>query len=157
VFYKLAERMPDVRFLGVVGAYGGQDIRDLPNVEIQPHTPNIRDDVYARTRVLLMPSSYESWGRTGAEAMASGIPTIAHPTPGLRESLGDSGVFVERPDLDGWEHAIRQLLDGRRWRAASRRALARSAQLDPTADLEVWCRTMEEVAEHGRSRRLLSA
>lgn len=35
VFYALAERMPDVDFLGVVGGHGHQVIRDdLPNVAI---------------------------------------------------------------------------------------------------------------------------
>ncbi len=157
LFWELARRMPDVQFLGVIGAYGEQVVEELPNVEIVPHGPRIRDRVYARTRVLLMPSRYESWGRCAVEAAASGIPTIAHPTPGLTESLGDAGIFCDRDDADGWETALRQVLDGRRWKAASRRALARSAELDPTEDLNRWVSTVEGVAARGRSRRLVSA
>jgi len=69
-----------------------------------------------------MPSEYESWGRVGVEAMASGIPVIAHPTPGLQESLGDAGVFVDRNDIDGWERAIRRLLTPRAYGTASKKA-----------------------------------
>lgn len=155
VFYALAERFPDRAFLGVRGGYGvqvtprGPD--DVPNVTLLEHVPphQMRDQVYARTRVLLMPSAHESWGRAGIEAMTSGIPVIAAPTPGLRESLGDAGVFCDRDDLDAWEAALRRLLDGRRWKAASRKAKARAGELDPSADLDRWC---DEVEALGRRR-----
>ena len=146
VFYALAERMPDVQFLGVVGAHGDQIVKDLPNVEIIKHTdPHKMKAVYGKTKILLMPSIYESWGRVGVEAMASGIPVVANPTNGLTESLGDAGVFVDRDDLNGWENAVRRLLDGRSWRAASRRAVKRSAELDALreSDLAEWCKAVE--------------
>ncbi|TQF03927.1 glycosyltransferase family 4 protein [Kitasatospora acidiphila] len=146
VFYELAARMPETRFLGVVGAHGDQVRRDLPNVTLVEHQdPHAMREVYARTRVLLMPSDYESWGRVGVEAMASGIPVIASPTAGLTESLGHAGVFVPRDDLDGWESAVRRLQDGRSWRAASRRAKARSNELDAhrIEDLAAWCDAVE--------------
>jgi len=148
-FYALAERLPERRFLGVVGAYGEQVIReDLPNVEILTHLPadRMRDEVYARTRILLMPSSHESWGRTGIEAMSSGIPVIAHPTPGLREALGDAGTFCDRGDIDAWVAALTRLGDGRKWKPASRKAKARALQLDPSPDLARWCEAIEGVA-----------
>lgn len=146
IFYELARRMPDVEFLGVVGAHGEQIIEALPNVEIVKHTdPHAMTTVYGKTRVLLMPSIYESWGRVGVEAMASGIPVIAHPTNGLTEALGDAGTFVSRDDLNGWESAVRRLLDGRSWKASSRRALQRSAELDSIRDedLTTWCEAVE--------------
>jgi glycosyltransferase involved in cell wall biosynthesis len=148
-FYALAERLPDRKFLGVVGGYGDQIIRaDLPNVEVIDHVPvdRMRDEVYARTRILLMPSAHESWGRVGVEAMCSGIPVIASPTPGLREALGAAGCFADPGDVDAWEEQVRRLLDGRRWRAASRRARTRAAELDPTDDLDVWVKEVEAIA-----------
>ena len=152
VFYALAERFPDRPFLGVRGGYGVQVTPrgpgDVPNVTVLDHIPpdQMRDQVYARTRVLLMPSAHESWGRAGVEAMCSGIPVIAAPTPGLRESLGAAGVFCDRGDVDAWEAALRRLLDGRRWKAASRKAKARAAELDPAEDLDRWCREVEVLA-----------
>ncbi|UQA91872.1 hypothetical protein [Streptomyces halobius] len=43
------------------------------------------------------------------EPFASGIPVIAHPTPGLVESLGDARIFAYRDDLNAWIHALRSL------------------------------------------------
>lgn len=152
-FWAVAARMPKTQFLGVRGAYGTQMVRDLPNVEVLAHVPNheMREQVFARTRVLLMPSSYESWGRVGTEALCSGIPVIAHPTPGLRESLGDAGIFVDRDDVDGWVRALRTLALPQSYAAASARARARAQQLAALDDLDRWCDAVEAAA--GRKAR----
>jgi len=148
VLKALAERMPDQQFLAVKGAYGEQILPDLPNVEIVEHVrgEDMREKVYARTRVLLMPSSYESWGRAGCEALASGIPVVAHPTSGLCESLGEAGIFVDREDIDGYAAVLRKLGTAAEYRLASKRAKARSAELDPSADLAAWCSAVEGLA-----------
>jgi glycosyltransferase involved in cell wall biosynthesis len=146
LFKQLAARMPDVEFLAVTGGYGEQtDYGDLPNVEVVEHLSghDMREQVYAKTRILLMPSFYESWGRAGVEALASGIPVVAHPTPGLCESLGSAGIFAEREDLDGWEAVIRKLQTASEYKLASKRAKARSRELDPTEDLATWCSAVE--------------
>lgn len=153
LFWRIAARMPEVPFLGVRGAYGVQvePPEHIPNLKYVDHVPGneMAERVYSRTRVLLMPSSYESWGRVGVEAMASGIPVVAHPTPGLCESLGDAGIFADRDDLDAWLATLERLLKPAEWRKASKRALARSAALDPTEDLAAWCEAIEEL---GRRR-----
>lgn len=148
VLAELAERMPDRKFLAVRGGYGEQEPPELDNVIVLDHTPGreMRNVVYARTRLLLMPSDYESWGRVGVEAMASGIPVLAHPTDGLTESLGGAGIFCDRDDTGVWQAAIERLDDRSEYREASRRARARSRQLDPAQDLAAWCEAVEEVA-----------
>lgn len=147
-FYALAERFPKLRFLAVHGAYGTQVVKDAPNVEHVRHIDGdrMRDEVYARTKILLVPSEYESWGRVGVEAMCSGIPVIAHPTPGLQESLGDAGIFCDRRKVDDWEAAISTLLKPRSYAAASKKARARAAELDPAEDLARWCAAVETLA-----------
>lgn len=142
VFWALAERMPDVRFLGVMGGYGAPDIRQRSNVDVIPPTVDMRG-VYSCTRVLLMPSEKETYGRVALEAAVSGIPTIAHPTPGLVDSLGPAGVFVDRDDLDGWARALRGLLVPDVWSIWSDLALARAAALDPDADLDRFATALE--------------
>lgn len=149
VFYELARRLPQYRFLGVRGAYGVQVVRrDLPNVTVVDHVASdeVVAQVYARTKVLLVPSDYESYGRVAAEAMCSGIPVIAHPTPGLLECLGDAGIFHDRGDIDAWEATVRRLHSPRGWSHRSKAALARATELDPSTELEHWRTTMEGVA-----------
>lgn len=143
LFYELARRMPDVQFLGVQGGYGQQVIQRLPNVRIIPTTQNMRRDVWAHARILLMPSEYESYGMVGVEAMASGIPVIAHPTLGLRESLGSAGIFIERDEPDAWEREIRRLLadDG----AESMASKARSAEIDTSGEINRFCSAVESL------------
>lgn len=148
VFYALAARMPDRRFLGVRGSYGQQMVPSSlpPNVTILPNTPDVRT-VYEQTRVLLMPSDYESWGRVAVEAAASGIPTVAHPTPGLRESLAGAGIFADRDDVDAWVKALRKLEKPTVYGRASKAALRRSAELDPRLDLDTFERLLTELAD----------
>ena len=118
------------------GSYGIQVTpSDCPNVEYRDNTPDIRQ-IYAETRLLLMPSSYESWGRCAIEAAASGIPTIAHGTPGLLESLSWAGIFAHRDDLDAWVRAIEWLDESETYAEQSDRVLARSRELDPKRDLD---------------------
>lgn len=145
LFYKLAESMPRREFLGVTGGYGDQDVRQLPNVEISPHVPGseMAAQVYSRTRVLLVPSDYESYGRVAAEAMCAGLPVIAHPTPGLRECLGDAGIFVDREDPQGWADALRALDKPATYRKACAASRARAAQLDPAPELAAFRDALE--------------
>lgn len=146
-FWRVAERLPDVQFLGVKGAWGEQIEPRSPNVEIMPTTQDMRE-VYGRTRILLAPSVRETYGRVPIEAMYSGIPVIAHPSPGPLEALrdADTGVrFVDRDYIDGWVQAITDLLDPDVWSEASAAARAHADTLDPTADLARFCEAVEAI------------
>lgn len=136
VFWRLACSTPGVQFLGVQGGYGHQVSDKAKNVTVIPPQLDMTS-VYSRTKVLLMPSAAETWGMVGMEAMASGIPVIAHPTPGLLESLGDAGIFVDRDDLKGWRDATQTLTQSpTAWLAASAKARARADKFDTEAQLD---------------------
>lgn len=154
-FYALASRLPNVDFLAVEGGHGAQIVESWPNVRFQPQTTNMRDDVWSRTKILLMPSIYESYGMVGVEALASGIPVIANPTFGLRESLDYAGIFVDRSDLDGWQREIERLLTDRDYYVErSELARKRSKELDPQRELSVVAERIEELTHDGlRYRR----
>lgn len=147
LFYRLADAIPEVKFLGVVGGYGGQRMDPRSNIEFVEHVPpdGMREKVYGRTRVLLAPSSYESWGRVAAEAMCSGIPVIAHPTPGLAECLGGAGYLIDREDDEAWIKAIRSLMKKTPYDKASRAAKRRAQDFDPAAELETWTNEVEKL------------
>ncbi|MEU3557797.1 glycosyltransferase family 4 protein [Streptomyces fragilis] len=154
LFWNIAAWMPQWRFLGVRGAYG-QQIEPpprMPNCEVLHSVPGqrMREHVYSRSRVILMPSLYESWGRVAIEAFASGIPVVAHPTPGLVEALGQAGIFAYRDDPSAWIDALTHLKDPQVWARASKRALARSDELSATSDLDVWCDAVEDLARAHR-------
>lgn len=97
-FYHLSRMMPDYEFLVVKSVYGEQvfppaiNAANFPNVEFMEHTADIRE-VLRKTKVILMPSLYESYGRVAVEAACAGIPAIVHPTEGLLESLN-----ADKPD-----------------------------------------------------------
>lgn len=138
-----ARRLPDMKFLGVLGGYDTQ-VRPS-DVEIIAPQSDMRA-VWGRTRVLLMPSKYETWGMVGVEAMCNGIPVIAHPTPGLQESLGDAGIWADRDDPDAWVDHLEALSDPVVYREASARATRRVAELDPRGSLERFTRAIEALA-----------
>lgn len=141
-FYALAKALPDYEFLAVKSVYGEQiavpniSAHLHPNVETMEHTADIRE-AFQKTKVLLMPSNYESYGRVAVEAACSGIPTIAHPTPGLQESLGDAGIFCDRDDIPSWKAAIERLhTDEVYYRKRSDLALALANSLDPEGEFD---------------------
>src|SRR5690606_5358812 len=59
--------------------------------------------------------------------------------------LGPAGVFVARSNINGWERELRRLLDPGEWEAASKRALTRAGELDPSGELQTWTRAVESL------------
>ena len=137
----IAEALPGKKFIGVKGSYSephaiGQQTEQPANVEVWEKQVDIRK-VYEKTRILLMPSKYESWGRTATEAMASGIPVICTSTPGLLENCGEAGVYIQdRDKIMDWVKAIKKLDDRKSYMEQSKKAKARAVSLDPRKDLD---------------------
>lgn len=101
VVKRIAELMPDRKFLFVKGSYDEQIIPELPNVTVMENSRDILP-AYRLTKILLMPSAYESWGSTATEAMANGIPVICLPTPGLKENCSYAGIYVDSENFQEW-------------------------------------------------------
>lgn len=136
VLIQIAKRMPDVQFLGVEGSYNLQ-IKDktVKNIRYMKNTPKIQE-VYAMTKILLIPSQEESWGRVAVEAMSSSIPVIANPTPGLREACSDAGLFADRENISEWVRIIRELMNNPTYyKKIGDASFTRAKQLDPETQL----------------------
>lgn len=122
VFIELARRMPDRKFLGVIPYYGELRLPPSPsNVTWVPFDDDIRN-VLRKTRILIIPSYYESFGRIAVEAMINGIPVLySKPNPnsiypggsteGMQEWIGNAAVACERERPEEWMEAIRDLDD----------------------------------------------
>lgn len=145
MFYALAEAMPQYEFLGVKGSYGEQIAppRKLANVTILDNQKDIRK-VYAQTAIILMPSSYESYGRVAVEAACSGIPTIAHRTKGLWEALGEAGSFP-LPDSDSWRCAVNYVFDTYTLRSRMAHSLAKG--LKPEDEMAECMDAMQRIVD----------
>jgi len=95
ILIELARKMPDRKFIGVLGGYGEQATADLKNLEYIKNTPNMAD-IYARAEILIQPSTYESWGKAACEAIATDTPVICTETPGLKESMDFAAIYADR-------------------------------------------------------------
>lgn len=154
IFYDIARAMPDRQFLAVKGGYDQQIVENLPNVTIMEHTPDIMP-IYRQTRILLMPSEYESWGMTATEAMCNGIPVICTPAFGLKENCAHAGIYIGQPpetselpgdktwprvrgrdNIDAWVKAILKLDNKKHYLSQSKLCRERSRELDPSREYE---------------------
>ena len=136
IFEEIARLMPNKKFLGVMGSYDDQITSNLPNITYINKTTDILS-VYKQTRILLMPSTYESWGMTATEAMSSGIPVICSEAEGLKENCGKAGIFIkDRNDIQSWVKEITKLDDAKAYAAASKKAKGRAREHDPRKALD---------------------
>jgi glycosyltransferase involved in cell wall biosynthesis len=120
-FIELAKRMPDRKFLGVVPYYGELWVPPAPsNIEWVKFDDDVRN-ILRRTRILLLPSKYESFGRIAVEAMYNKIPVIysksnpSAPPPGTTEGVEEwitpAGIACDRDRPEQWMSAIASLDD----------------------------------------------
>lgn len=144
VLLDLAERLPDVQFMGVEGGYYYQIKANLPNVKYVPQEKDIRK-ILAQTRILIVPSDYESWGQVGIEAASCGIPVIASHAKGLHESLGDAAFFADRDKIDDWCFFIESLQAKGLYEEMSKKAKQRAIELDPLPQLEAFNNWIEKI------------
>lgn len=152
VLFGLAEQMPERRFIAVEGGHGNQVPipEHLTNIEHVPQSPDMRP-VWRNTRLVLMPSVYESYGLVSVEAGVSGIPVLAHPTPGLQEALGGAGFWCDRDNLQSYVDTIEWLDEDAMYAHASGMAKANSEMkaAESTRALEELTRQVEHFALPG--------
>lgn len=87
------------------------------------------DRLYDRTRVVAVPSRFESASFPVWEAMRRAIPVVASDVTALPRQLGDGGLIASPSDVAGWVRAIRQLwTDDVAWRRASTAGRSRAGR-----------------------------
>jgi glycosyltransferase involved in cell wall biosynthesis len=142
---ELAKAMPDVHFLGVEGGYGKQ-IKDESqrNITYMSKTDKI-EEVYAKSRIVIMPSLLETWGRVAVEAMAAGIPVIINDIEGMREACGEGALVANIKDVGEWIRLIRRLIKDRMFYSTQiAKTQQRTLELQNNSDLlglSLWIRS----------------
>lgn len=152
MMYHLAREFPHEQFLGVKGSYGTQYIEpDHANVRIIENTADPRE-FYSKTKVVISPSNYESYGRISVEAAASGIPSITSQAEGFEEhQVTPLRVPFDQPSEWSWH--LRYLLNTYDDHCALARQ--RSAALWAATEREVaeFVERCNSVAKRGKRRR----
>ena len=152
---RVAEMMPDVPFMGVKGGYGDQVLDgSVQNLVYKDHTANPLP-YYAESRIIIMPSRSESWGRVALEAMAAGIPVIVGDTPGLRECTAGAAPICRQDDYECWEREIRRLYpDGAARSAAIAAGKRRIAALKGIDDYAAFDKYLMDTVKGGAGKIL---
>jgi glycosyltransferase involved in cell wall biosynthesis len=65
--------------------------------------------LYRRAGAMVSPSSYEGFGLTFLEAMASGCPVIGAAVTSVPEVVGDAGILLPAPDVSQVAEAMHRL------------------------------------------------
>ena len=129
-FIDMARAMPDRKFLGVIPYYGELKLPEAPdNIKWVPFDDDIRN-ILKDTRILLLPSYYESFGRIAFEALYNGIPVLySKPNPkskypggsteGVEEWIKPAGISCERDNTQEWVSTIQSFDDEQTYAARS--------------------------------------
>ena len=151
VIKMLADLMPDIPFVGIKGGYGPQVLDgDQPNMTYYDHNDNPLP-FYTNSRIIIMPSKSESWGRVALEGMAAGIPVIVGDTPGLRECTNGAAPVCSQEDVGCWEREVRRLYhDGPDRDAAIAAGRQRIAELRASSDYDAFDKFLKEVVAPSR-------
>jgi len=117
VVLKLAQNNPKRKFLIVEGGYYPHhqkyyidQFASLPNCHVIDNTSNIIKDVYSKSRLVMMPSNYESYGMVAIEAASMAIPIIVNEnSDGLKENMGKLCLSGIDKDIESYQAVIESL------------------------------------------------
>lgn len=149
VVLELAHRMPRQRFIVVESPATSMEPADLrerlaklPNVELHPRVApdEVATAYLSQTRILLVPSRYETYGMSAIEAAGYGIPAVHVDTPHAREGIGEAAELVAPLDVLATETAIRKIEETYAERSHASRARAEWLAVRQGDELEAWSR-----------------
>lgn len=90
VLKEVQKQIPDLK-VQLFGTYSQPD--NLPKwveYHYQPSRDELRNEIYGKSKVYLMPTVLEGWGLTGMEAMACGAVPVASNYGGMRDFMIDN-------------------------------------------------------------------
>lgn len=71
----------------------------------------LRNEIYGKSSIYLMPSEFEGWGLTAMEAMAVGTPVISFENGGIRNFADDqTAILIPVGDVHSMQFHLKELL-----------------------------------------------
>jgi alpha-1,3-rhamnosyl/mannosyltransferase len=83
--------------------------------------------VYNGATALVFPSFYEGFGLPVVEMMACGGAVLASTAEALVELVTDEAHLIDPHDVDGWQRAMKRVIEDEEWRATLRAGAVRRA------------------------------
>lgn len=117
---ELARRNPDQRVIIVRSpahsTHGAPDFEEeaaqIPNLEVWDRVhPAEMGRLWAETRLLLVPSRYETYGLAALEAAWHGIPSVHVHTPHVLEGIGHGARLLNTTSVDELAWAVKDVED----------------------------------------------
>lgn len=137
ILIEIAKKLPQYNFLGVKGGYYEQ-IQDtsVKNIKYLQPQENIKK-VYKKSKIVLMPSEYESYGQVAIEAISSGVVVVNSDAKGLCSALGNASIPIQRNNIDAWCSKIEELMTNSKYYEEQKQiALDRAKELEPNQYLK---------------------
>jgi len=133
ILIEIAKKLPQYKFMGVNGGYYEQiQNTTIANIKYIKPQKNIKA-VYEKSKIILMPSEYESYGQVAIEAISCGVPVLNSKAQGLCSALGSASNAIDRNDIEAWCLEIDKLMTYKAYyKVKSDIAFERAKDLDPT-------------------------
>jgi len=151
VVEQIAREFPQVTMLIAVRGSPPEGVRGLPNVRVfQNADYDLLPVLYNSADFSLCPSRYDAFPFVVAEALACGTPVISSPHGGSLTFYRDPALkpllTTSTDDLEGFQHAVRQVLsDPEGWRELIRTKVR--PDLIEMMSPENWWRRLQQVVE----------
>lgn len=129
-FYELDKRLSADEYVIVIVGQRTEDIKQIENgcqMMFIDRTQNALElaQLYSSASVFVNPTYQDNYPTTNLEAIACGTPVITYKTGGSPEAVDENtGLVVERGDIDELVSAIERLSDGKYEDACRKRAEA---------------------------------
>ena len=115
IFIELAKKFPDLKFMLVTHSDEYKNIVlpvNILQIDYIKDIQELKNKVYSKTKVLLLPSTQEAFGRVTIEATASSIPCIISDYPGLSDATFQMSNYIkEYQDINKWEQELKRVLE----------------------------------------------
>ncbi|MFD3620626.1 glycosyltransferase family 4 protein [Streptomyces sp. NPDC058676] len=154
LFSQLAAHCPDRTFRAIRGWRQDGPVKpayvEMPdNVIVDGPFTDMRE-VYANTRLLLVPSVWEeAFGRVVVEAMINGIPVLVSDRGALPWLVGDAGTVVPSDSVEAWQKALEAYDDPAVYEAVSRKGVERARMFHPDRLIDEFADRLRTAAEQG--------